>query len=268
MFAGLLKREIVPVLARFLAVVTMVIPIFLITVQTRGAQRESNLRFDEGNRLYEQRKYSEAIAAYQSALTNGAASAELLFNLANACFKNGEVGRAILNYRKAAQLAPRDPDTQANLRFARDSISGSTSVPETMLDRAAELFTLNELTVGATLLFWIWLALLIARQFRPVIRPQVRTITTIAGALFLLGTAWLLTAWVHSRQETAIVVAREAIVPLGPLDESQTAFTAPDGTEMRLLDRRDKWIEVSDRQNRVGWVKQGSLIIFPGRPKS
>jgi len=61
---------------------------------------------------------------------------------------------------------------------------------------------------------------------------------------------------------------QEAIVHLGPLDESQTAFSAPDGTEMRVIGRRDKWLQVSDRQSRVGWVKTGPVILFPKEPKS
>ena len=127
---------------------------------------------------------------------------------------------------------------------------------------------MNELTIAAAARFWVWLALLTLRQARPSLRAQLRTFTTITPLLFLLTATWLLFGWIHSRQEAAIVITREAIVHLGPLDESQTAFTAPDGTELSVLEHRDKWLQVSDRQNRVGWVKFGPVVIFPQQPKS
>lgn len=219
--------------------------------------------FEEANRFYEERKYPKAIAAYQTLVTNGKVSAEIFFNLGNAYFKNGDIGRAILNYLKAERLDPRDPDIQANLRFARDSISGSISYPQNILDRAATILTLNELAILTAILFWAWFILLTIRQVRPASRASLRPLTNLFGVLLFGFIVWLGFAWVHSREETAIVVAREAIIRLGPLDESQTAFTASDGTELKLLGQRENWAQVSDRQNRVGWVKTGPVIIFP-----
>jgi tetratricopeptide (TPR) repeat protein len=267
MFRGRLKREILSGRIR-ICTFAGIFFLILLVVHCIEAAHASSSRFDEANRLYEERKYPQAVAAYQTLITNGATSAELLFNLGNAHFKNGEIGRAIFRYRQAASLAPRDPDIQANLRFARDSIGGSNSISETILHRAATIVTLNELSITAAIFLWLWLTFLVLRQLRPVLQPQLRTGTTIAALLFLVATCWLLFAWAYSRQQIAIVVAREAIVHLGPLDESQTAFSAPDGTEMRVIGRRDKWLQVSDRQNRVGWVKTGPVILFPKEPKS
>ena len=62
--------------------------------------------FDQANRLGEQGKYADAIAAYEKILGSGRASPALYFNLGNAWFKSGHLGRAILSYRLAARLAP------------------------------------------------------------------------------------------------------------------------------------------------------------------
>src|SRR6266699_3853607 len=78
--------------------------------------------FDQANRLYEEGKFTEAAAAYEKMLRQGQASPALYFNLGNAFFKAGQVGRAVLNYRLAERLAPRDPDVRANLKFARNSV--------------------------------------------------------------------------------------------------------------------------------------------------
>src|ERR1051325_497601 len=92
------------------------------------AAESNRSQFDQANRLYEEGKFGDAISLYGAILKAGRVSSGLLFNLGNAYFKNGEIGRAIYNYRRAQALAPRDPDVQANLRFARDRIAGAASV--------------------------------------------------------------------------------------------------------------------------------------------
>jgi tetratricopeptide (TPR) repeat protein len=217
--------------------------------------------FYEANRLYEGGKYQQAAARYESILKQSGASAPLLFNLGNAYFKNGEIGRAIYNYRRAAKLAPRDPDIQANLRFARDRITGSSSVQPPIWTPLVRYFTQNELSVGAALFFWIYLALLTVSRWRPSFRPALRPYLSIFAVLFLSTIGLLIPA--VAQEQVAIVTQSQVPVHLGPLAESQTAFTAPDGTELHIENRRDNWLQVSDRSNRTGWVESSQVAIAP-----
>src|SRR5450756_8753 len=66
--------------------------------------------FDAANKLYEQGKFTEAVGAYEKLIQSGSGSAALYFNLGDACFKAAQVGRALVAYRQAAQLSPRDQD--------------------------------------------------------------------------------------------------------------------------------------------------------------
>src|SRR6185436_11225451 len=75
--------------------------------------------FDGANKLYEQGKFVEAAAGYEKLVLGGQSSAPIYYNLGNAYFKSGQIGRAIRAYRQAERLTPRDPDLRANLQFAR-----------------------------------------------------------------------------------------------------------------------------------------------------
>src|SRR5262245_59003220 len=108
-----------------------------------AAEREPS-HFEQANRLYEEGKYTEAICLYEATVRAGRHSPGVFFNLGNAYFKSGELGRAIYNFRRAEALAPRDPDIQANLRFARERISGSAAVQIPLWRRYVGIFTLNE----------------------------------------------------------------------------------------------------------------------------
>ena len=60
---------------------------------------------------------------------------------------------------------------------------------------------------------------------------------------------------------TAIIVTPEAVVRYGPLAESPTAFTVHDGAELRVLDQKDEWLQVSAGPRRVGWVRRDQTLV-------
>lgn len=220
-------------------------------------------QFEQAGRHYEQGQYREAIQLYGALLKDGLDSAALRFNLGNACFKNGELGRAVFHYRAAAELAPRDPDISANLRFARDRVTASASITEPGWSRLARYFTLNELSLFSAVCFWTFLLLLGLARLRPALRPSLKASISTAGALCLAGAALLaLSFWVRTRP-VAIATQRQLVVHLGPLSESQTAFTVPDGTELRIQNRREDWLQVADRSGRTGWVEAGRVAVSP-----
>lgn len=217
--------------------------------------------FEDANRLYEQGKYAEAIPLYQNLLKSGHRSPGVLFNLGNAHFKNGELGRAIYHYRVAQQIAPRDPDIQANLRFARERVSGSISIQPSLAERLLRRITLDEVAGATALFLWIFLGLLSLGRWRPTLRQSLRPLAIAIAALLAASAAILAAAWSAASHAVAVITVPQAVVRLGPLAESQTAYTANDGAELRVLSRRDDWIQVSDRSNRSGWLDSADCLI-------
>jgi tetratricopeptide (TPR) repeat protein len=218
--------------------------------------------FEEANKLYEEGKFSEAAAAYEKIVRGGLASPELYFNLGNAQFKSGRIGRAILNYRLAEQLAPRDPDVRANLRFARNSVGGTTGVPAGWR-RAISRLNLNEWTILTAGALWLWFTLLTLGQWRPTLKKSLGGYTGTAGAAGALLAVCLGAACYERYAVTsAVVTAHEAVVRYGPLDESQSYFTARDGTELTVLDKKGDWLQVTDRAKRIGWVRRAQVVTM------
>ena len=223
----------------------------------------SGSAFESANKLYEEGKYSEAATAYARLLQTGETSPALYFNLGNAFFKSGQIGRAIAAFRLAAQIAPRDPDVRANLQFARNQVQGPSLSPGRW-QRWLGRLTLNEWTLLAAGAAWLWLLLLAARQWRPGLRSALRgyAITTaIAAGLLCCCAAAALYETRLTRM--AIVIAADAEVRHGPLAESQTAFTAHDGAELQVLDQKDEWLQVSAGPRRMGWLRRDQAIVPP-----
>jgi tetratricopeptide (TPR) repeat protein len=227
-----------------------------------GAQAAlSAAEFDAANKLYEEGKFAAAVSAYQKLGQSGQVSAALYFNLGNAYFKSGQIGRAIAAYRTAQQITPRDPDLRANLQFARNQTPSPTLSPSRW-QRWLGRLTLNEWTLLAAAAVWLWLLLLATLQWRPALRPALRgyvfSLAAIA-ALLCVCTATTLRETRFTR--TAIVVTGEAAVRYGPLAVSPTAFTVHDGAELRVLDQKDDWLQVSAGPRRIGWLRRDQSLI-------
>jgi tetratricopeptide (TPR) repeat protein len=227
------------------------------------AGQDFGAAFEQANKLYEQGNYTAAAAAYEALLATGHVSAALYFNLGNAWFKAGELGRAIAHYRLAERLTPRDPDVQANLTFARQSVAGRPYTPGRW-ERWLRRVTLNEATIVLSILLWSWLGLLTGGYLWPQRLRAWRTATLVCGLAAGLAALWLgLILHVRTGATIAIVTAPSAVVHYGPLEESQSAFTARDGMELEVRDQKDDWLQVTDQQARVGWIEARNVLVLP-----
>ena len=230
--------------------------------------------FDAANKLYEQGKYPAAAAAYEALLQAGAPADAVLFNLGNAWFKAGQTGRAIAAWRLAERSSPRDPSVRFNLQFARKRVTGSDAPPVPLWQRALGSLTLNEWTVLASALLWIWFLLLALREFKPALRKVLSgyTATTGLGALLLAG-CLAAAATLQFNTRPAVVIVPEAIARTGPLDEAKVLHQLRDGTEVVVLDEKEvtvgdkkqTWLQLRDSARRIGWVKGDQVSVLAAK---
>jgi tetratricopeptide (TPR) repeat protein len=221
----------------------------------------ATVSFDEANKLYERELYAAAAAAYEELLTSGKQSAAVYFNLGNAWFKAGQLGKAIAAYRQASRLAPRDPDLRANLQFARAQRQGP-SLTFTRFDWWLETLTINQWTIVAAVGFWGWMLVLGAMQVRPDWKPLLRRANFLLLAVTICVGACLWLAWRNNSRPLGIVIDPEASVRHGPLEESNSAFTVYDGAELEILDRKDRWVQVAAGNRQIGWVPKERLLVL------
>ena len=219
--------------------------------------------FDTANKLYEEGKFAEAIPNYLQLLNDGRAAPAIYFNLGNAYFKSGQKGRAIISYLRAERLAPRDPDIRANLQFVRDSIAAGESTAATPWPRIFSWLTLGELSAVAAVCGWLWFGLLGLGQLLPAIAPRIRLPVRLSAVGCVLALGWFAAA---ARGELSarhgVVVTPEAVVRLGPLEESRSSHSLRDGSEVSILEQRQDWLRVHDGQGRIGWLRSSQIATL------
>ncbi len=231
----------------------------------RAADLSGN--FETANKLYEQGKYSDALAAYDQLLQNGVSEA-LLFNRGNALFKLGRFGRAIESYRVAQEIAPRDSELRSNLDFVRTRARGGTPYHTERWHVWLGSLSLNEWTILTVAAFWILFLLLVLVQWRRELAARLRSPIFAALAAFLIfaiGLGIELSANYFS--PSAIVVTGETDIRNGPFDEAPSLYKVRDGAELTILDRKDNWLQVTDSAQRLGWIRSDQVILFnPAAP--
>jgi hypothetical protein len=219
--------------------------------------------FAEANKLYVQGQYAEAASAYQKLVESGEVSAALYFNLGNAWFKSGAIGRAVVNYRLAEVLSPRDADLRANLQFARNRVSKDGPVQGKRWRAWLSWLTLNEWTVFAAASGWGWLGMLTLSQWRPGLKKALGRYTAAIGAVFVLASVGLgLKLHDYLATTSAVVVVSEATVRYGPLEESRSFYTLRDGAEVEVTDQQGQWLQVRDASRRTGWLRSDQVIVL------
>jgi len=234
-----------------------------LSCQHSFAATEIESAFDTANKLYAENKFTDAAAAYEKLTTAGTISPALYFNLGNAQFKAGQMGLAIAAYRRAETLAPRDPDLSANLRFARNQVQGPT-IKSSAWQRWLGTMSVNEWTWLCVAGMWITFGLLIARQIKPSLAPALGNWTWLTtGSTAILCVCLALAFSQVDGQQVAIVKVADATIRNSPLDQSPSTFTAHDGAELRVLDSKDDWLQVTDDTRRIGWLKRDSATLLP-----
>jgi len=220
--------------------------------------------FFRANTLYTQGQYAEAADAYEAVLQSGLASGNVYFNLGNAYFRAGQVGRAILNYERARHFFPSDPDLAANLGFAR-SLTGAEVCRPPLWQHFVFPFThrvatdrLVWLTSAAYTLLFVVLA--VSRLWPR--RPQwLRYVGWgVATGLVVITLSLVQQLRTSEWQRHAVVLKQEdAPVRFEPAASGTVHFSVPQGTRVRVLDVREDWWQVARCDGRRGWVEKDAL---------
>jgi hypothetical protein len=215
--------------------------------------------------LYGNGRYAEAAQAYEQIITAGAADSALYYNLGNAYFRQGDVGRAILNYQRAAQLNPRDADIQANLALARaqatDQFAPESGSPlDTFANATRNVVTLNEmalLALGAWLLFGVLWFLYYQNRHGRGRKPLQIALFGVGVMVFLTAGAMGSRMWLEGKNGRipAVVVAAIAPVSAEPNANTITEFSLHSGAEVEIREQRGEWVRLALPGGQVqGWI--------------
>lgn len=241
--------------------------ISLLMALSVSASPTSEERWEAGNKAYIEGNYDKAIEEYNAILDGGEYSMKLCYNLANAYFKSGEIGKSILYYNKALRIAPSQEDIRHNLAIAEAQTKDRIAViPEFFINRwlrtmrnsmSCTAWSILSLVSFGVLLCFVLLFLLASRlRWR-----KAGFYGALCGfVLFVVTTSFA----VSSRNDMllhdeAIVLGSAISVKSSPDNSATDLFVLHEGTKVKVLSEVDEWCEIVIADGKKGWTERKNI---------
>ncbi|MDP6923180.1 MAG: tetratricopeptide repeat protein [Candidatus Scalindua sp.] len=222
-------------------------------------------------------KFEQAVSLYEQLLESGFINGQIYYNLGNAYYRLGAPGKAIMYYRRAEELLPRDADIKANINLLkRDFVDGETfgQKPEILKVACFWYFYLN-LSEITSVTIYIYLALIASILSIIFLRQQwIRKIIIIFASCFLVLVISLGLKAYNQSVEMGVVIADESNIRYGPGAEYEPRFKIHEGAEVRIEEKKDKWYKVyvfvdvedvhddegkKETESKTGWIPESEI---------
>ncbi len=225
--------------------------------------------------------FTTSAQKYQLLVDSGVHNALLYRNLGNACLQSNQLGRAIVNYERATQLAPSDRQLMVNLEFANSLVKGDELKSGAANSRTADdhssltaivdnLRMWNRILVSITglqsiiwtlvissLLFWgLHIARALGYRF-----PAWRSASIPLLALATSLTSAVLASTQPVSAENGIIVVSTTTLYSGDGEEFDPVMSLnfAQGHRVVILTHRGEWTQIQTRQGHNGWLLSRDL---------
>ncbi len=226
--------------------------------------------FEQGNTLYNNGKYQEAIKNYESILDTEVHSAELYFNLGNAHYKLNHIAPSIYYYEKALLLNPTDSEIQNNLNFAKNmTLDDIDVIPEVgiskVINNASNALSFD-MWAYISVAFVILSVILFVNYFLSKGTKTKRFSFTFGFVCLFLMVAAITSAFnkynLDNSNNPAIVFAQESKVKNEPNLRSEEAFRLHEGTKVQVLDTVENWKKIKLSDGKTGWISSEDIKLL------
>ena len=251
-------------IVKFTAIILLSV-LILVCSQTLWADRYDDFRpyevFDKASKDYSESNFDAAVKGYEDIIGHGHVNSALLYNLGNAYFKTGALGKAILNYERAKKLSPYDSDLKANLEYAlsvreEPAMEQSRVQINRKIDNFLGLFTIKGLWIALNIIYLTVLGLLILLLFNKNLKRAILNSVTILSIIFLLVLT-LMSVNIYRTEHivSAIVVAKAADARYEPLAGVAVRFRLYEGSRISVIKIKGGWSQIRREDGKIGWIE-------------
>lgn len=212
--------------------------------------------FWKANAAYFEQRYQNAVMIYEKLLSLGYESGDVYYNLGNAYFRIGRLGKALVNYERARYFIPRDPDLRFNIKQIEENREDFFENKNTLWDGLLSclyFFSLRELYWSFVFVnFLTWLVFLL----RAILSHKfVRSLARVLALLWLCCGITLAFKLHKTRYDNrAVVIVDEANVTEGPHSKDRLLFTLHDGSIVTVEKSYSNWKVIRLPNGKKGWI--------------
>ena len=257
-----MKDTLLKIIKTFLAIGFLLYPLLYASADTESA----TALFNKGNQYYDGGKFDQAIEEYEKIVNLGIKNYQVFYNLGNAYFRQNQLGKAVLNYRRALVFKPGDDDTEANLTFVKlftlDKLEEQKINPlSNLLQWFLGLWSKDKLAVLTSLFYVLSIVLGIFLIFRGLRRYLLLGLIVFL-ILFAVSGSSLWTKIKLDSIDYGVVVIPQAEVRSGPGQDYVLQFTGHEGLELKVDEQAEGWYRISLPNGIKGWIPKEAVEII------
>lgn len=224
----------------------------------------AELLYNKANTEYQQQRYGEARELYSQIIRAGIQSADVFYNMGNACARLGKTGEAVLNYERARRLAPRDPELATNLK----KIAPADNDPQHFILFRPFFWIVGSFSLGewlGTFFTFFFLAAITGAFYYAVpmrgYTPWLRRAFYGFGVLTCILGVFAGAQYQHESTEYSVVMKPNAPIYSGPGEKFSQLVTAPEGTKLQRLSFSNDptWAQVMLMDGQKGFTLMQNL---------
>jgi len=253
---------VVPLIRCFVVGISALALVLLLCLPLLAQEKASwSLLSRQAAKAYADGRYEEAGRLYELLVQSGLEGAQVRYDLGNCYLKRGDLGRAILEYRRALKYDPRMVPAQQNLDITRRLLKARVSPWQpSPWEAAVEELPEKALQLGILLASLLGNAALALSLFlRPGGLRRSCLVSMVAG-LLCAGGGLALLAYSDTvvRGHEGAVVLSPAPIYSGPEDKGVPLSTLPPGSEVIRVARAGEWSLVLWGEGR-GWTRSEAV---------
>ncbi|MBX3362832.1 MAG: hypothetical protein KF912_07405 [Phycisphaeraceae bacterium] len=243
-------------------------------LRTADARFETGLREREAASSMAGETFLDAARIYESIANLGVSNPNLLIDAGNSYLLGGDIGRAVLCFRRADLLRPHDHAVRSGLAEARERVQ--VHVPASSNSRITAALTSWRAFVPASVMLLCFGGFYVAawivacwNVIRPnqILRPIGVSLGLVAG---VVGGLILLEKGTHDGKRSGVVIVDGITARNGPsVVVYEPTFSTPlrPGVELNVLEQRDGWMRVRLADGRETWLPSYAVeLVKPPHP--
>ncbi len=206
------------------------------------------------NELYRQGRFEEALNEY---IKLEKMNPYIYYNIGNAYYRIGKKGYALLYYKKAYFLAPRDRDIRHNIEV----IEGKKRFENPILNflySFVNFFSLKEAFLIFTIIYGIGTIILTFFFIKRNINLLISSIIIIfISFLFIPSILY----WITRTNSNECVIVEDTIGRSGPGENFQEIIEFIEGTSGKVLKRDNDWFLFTSGKE-IAWIKGNLKFVI------
>lgn len=221
--------------------------------------------------------FAEAVAGYEQVIADEGSSSPLYYNLGNAYYRHGKLGKAVIAYERALKIDPSNSDAAFNLAFVNRQLADKQRTDKStlgiMFDKVIGWFSPDQWAWICCGIFILSLALVAVYLFTESVGLRKLGFFGAIGGVVLTILTFIVAenaASVTLGNDSGIVVSQSVILsssPRAPKDRNEEVALIHEGTKLRIIDSLNtrvdsastKWYKVEIDRTHQGWLQQQTI---------